>query len=99
MSKLLFVGNLDLGVADLETQLRAALGAHGALAAVAMGRNKKTGEAAPFAMVEFEEGADAVGAVGALHGAVVAAISGADELWVKTSHQTKEPQDGRMPAS
>lgn len=89
LSKVVFVGNLDLNVEDLEAQTRSVFEAHGALASVTLGRNKKTGEPAPYAMVEFEKDEGAASAVSALHLNALSALTlPSCALRVELSHQT-----------
>jgi len=89
LSKVVFVGNLDLNVEDLEAQTRSVFEAHGALVSVTMGRNKKTGQPAAYAMVEFEKDEGAASAVGALHLDALSALTlPSCALRVELSHQT-----------
>lgn len=92
LSKRVFVANLDLAVANLEAQVAALLGEHGAVANVDMGANKLTGAAAPFCWVDFETDAGAASAVAALHGSSATLLSSmakdAGALRVELSHQT-----------
>ncbi|KAJ1445554.1 hypothetical protein M885DRAFT_579007 [Pelagophyceae sp. CCMP2097] len=93
LSRVLFAGNLDLGVADLEAAVRAVFGAYGNVASVDMGRNKKENLPAPFAMVAFRSGADAAAAAAALDGA--ASRISAGNLRVEASHQTASASRAR----
>lgn len=94
LSKRVFVANLDLSLADLQTQVESVMSQHGAVADVDMGTNKLSGAAAPFCWVDFETDQGAASAVATLHGCttsiLTSPITGKDggALRVELSHQT-----------